>query len=161
MLAKFLSDFLSDVVLETFDQGTDEIGDVGGGIGDEWGEIDSENDLRGGIGGMRIEEGGVCGASANDGEIVALPTSNLGIEHSIDGGGEVVAATDVHEDFLIVWQPIEISPDLAAYDLAGALVLGKLAHGLDGGDGDTDMGIVFIGGVVSVNDLGLSGAENG
>ena len=41
---------------------------------------------------MGIEEGGVCGASAEDGEIVAFSSDDLGFEHPVNSGGKVVAS---------------------------------------------------------------------
>ena len=106
------------------------VDDVQRVIGDQRSEIHAEDELGGLVGGVGVEEGRVGRAAAEGGEIVAFAAGDLGIEHAVEGGGQVVAAADVHEHLVGVRQPVEIAPDLAADHLLRALVARQFPHRL-------------------------------
>src|SRR4051812_3459900 len=62
----------------------DESDDVGGVGRHERGEVHADDELGRRIGGMGIEEGGICGAAAEGGEVVALAAGDLGIENAVE-----------------------------------------------------------------------------
>jgi hypothetical protein len=59
-----------------------------------------------------LAEGGVGGAAADDGEVIALAAGDLGGEDLVEGAGEFGACRDGHRRLLVVDEPVEVAPRL-------------------------------------------------
>ena len=155
------AEVLGDVGFEFVDVGEGELDGVEGGVVEEGGEVHGVPDVGGGVDGVGVEEGGVGEGAAPDGEVVAFPAREWGSEVGAEGFGEIVYGADVEEDFVGVGHPVESAPDFAAEDLSGSDSRVELAEGFDGRGSDGEVGGVLVGGVVGVDDFGLSDLEDG
>lgn len=133
--------------------GEGEVGDVERGVVDERREVHGPSDAGEAIGGVRRVKRGVREAAAGGGEVVAFASGDLGIEGLEQVCGEVGAASAVEGDFVGIEQPIEVAPDFGTEDAGRTFVGGEGAHGFERAQEHGDVRVVFVGGVVHVNDL--------
>ena len=132
----------------------DEAGDVERLVADERRQVHGEPELFGRVGLVRLEIAGVGPAPAGRGQVVALAALDLGVVDADEAHGQALAAADVERDLVVVVHPVEPAPDLAAVDGRRPLVGLELAQGGQGREGDGDVGVVLVGRVVGVDDLG-------
>ena len=102
---------------------------------------------------MGVAKGRVGRAAAEDGEVVAFAPCNLRGEHFVEGASQFWAVRDGHGCLLAVDQPIEVAPDFAAVNHLRPFGLRQLAQGLDAAERAADMGVMFIGEVMQVDDF--------
>lgn len=107
------------------------------------------------VDGVCVVEGGVGCAASDDGVAVVFASGDLGVEAVVEFLGEFGVVADVECDFVFVGEPVEVAPDFAAVDFFGSGVGWDASDGFDGGEEDGDVGAVFVGGVVGVEDVGL------
>ena len=112
--------------------------------------------MGGGVAGVGIGEGGVGGATADDGVMVVFSTRDLGLEDLVELGGEVGISRDVEGDFVSIGDPVEVAPDFATKKGGGLLVFGKSSQGGDGGGEDGEVRGMLVGGVVGINGVRVS-----
>ena len=160
LLAKNGLELGDDVGFEAIDKPGDIVDDVEGIIEDERREIDSEGQARRLIDAVAVEKSSVGVSATDDGEIVAFSSADLGGKETIDLGGEGVVSADVVSDFLLIEHPIEAAPDFATVDGFGAERMWEGSNRLNDWDDYGDMGGMFVGGIMGVDDVGGGGDED-
>ena len=137
-------------------RGGDVIGEAEGVVFEEGGEVEGEGEAFGAVGMVGLAEGGVCGLAGDDGLGVVFTARDLGIERGVELFGELRVGAGVEGDFLFVVEPIEVAPDFAGVEFAGACVGREAAAGFEGSLANGEVGGVFVGGVMGVANFGLA-----
>ena len=160
LLAKNGLELGDDVGFEAIDKPGDIVDDVEGIIEDERREIDSEGQARRLIDAVAVEKSSVGVSATDDGEIVAFSSADLGGEEAIEVSGEGVVSADVVSDFFLIEHPIEAAPDFATVDGLRAERFWEGSNRLNDWDDYGDMGGMFVGGIMGVDDFGGGGDED-
>ena len=109
---------------------------------------------------MAVEKSSIGVATTDHREIVALASVDLGGEEAIDLSGEGVVPADIVSYFFLIEHPIEAAPDFATVDGFGAERLWEGSNRLNDWDDYGDMGGMFVGGIMGVDDVGGGGDED-
>ena len=105
------------------------------------------------IAGVTCGEGSVCEPSPLCREIITLAACDLAVEHGGKSAHEVGVRPAVKKDLLVVAEPIEIAPHLAAKDLLGPILRLEETKRRDDPERRRNVRLVFIGQVVGVKIL--------
>ena len=153
--AEFGFEVPAHICLEAVDGTEDVVDNVAVGICDEWREIHGVSNGARGVRVVGVQKSGIGAMTACHGEVVALASGDLGVKQAVQGHGETVVTSEVEQDFFLIDQPVQISPDFAAIDGAWTLGRREFTHGLQGGNDHADMRIVLVRRIVGVNDFRL------
>ncbi len=134
--------------------------DVAGIVGNEWRQIHCKPEVGGFVGGMAFKERRIGKTTALHGEIVAFPPRDLAVEDAIKSAGQVFMGTDIKADFRVVRHPVEVAPDFAAIEFLRTIRLWQCANRLNHVHDDGNVGVMFVGRVMGVNDLRRHPREN-
>ena len=107
-----------------------------------------------------FEVGGVGPAAAHAGQVVALAAGDLRVEHAQQGRLQILVRGQVESHLVRVHHPIQVAPHLAAVQLLRALGRGQAADGGDDSQRDRHVGVVLVGQVVGVDELGVGCAQD-
>jgi len=160
LLAEKGLELVDDIGFKAIDKAGDIVDDVERIIEDERREIDSEGQARRLIDAVAVEKSSVGVSATDDGEIVAFSSADLGGEEAIELGGEGIVSADVVSDFLFIGHPIEAAPDFATVDGLWAERFWEGSNRLNDWDDYGDMGGMFVGGIMGVDDAGGGGDED-
>ncbi len=97
--------------------------------------------------------GRVRAAAAHRGEIVALATADLRVEHAQQRHLQALVFRQVEPDLVRIDHPVQVAPDFAAVDVLRAVGFRQLAQRLDHFDRHADVGGVLVGKIVRVDHL--------
>lgn len=117
-------------------------------------EVHSDDHLRGVVALARFGKGGVGTTAAGHGEIVAFATSDLGDKDSVEFFSQRIVSTHIHAQLLAVRHPIQIAPNLATHNPPGSPREWKRSDRLKDCGKYRQVSMVFVSGIVSVDNLG-------
>ena len=109
---------------------------------------------------MAVEKSSIGVATTDHREIVALASVDLGGEEAIDLSGEGVVPADIVSYFFLIEHPIEAAPDFATVDSLWAERFWEGSNSLNHSDDHGDMGGMFVGWIMGVDDAGGGGDKD-